>query len=68
MRHIITFLIIVGNAIGAILTYLYFSNISQIHQTQQNFPPYYDDLFFVIGTVVLIFTSVWIMRRLNVRL
>ena len=68
MRRIIIFLIVVGNAIGAILTYLYFSNISQIHQTQQNLPLYYDDLFFVISTGVLLFTSVWIMRRLNIRL
>jgi len=63
MRRIITFLIVVGNAIGAILTYLYFSNIIQIQHAQQNLPPYYADLFFVIGTGVLIFSSVWFMRR-----
>jgi len=45
MRRIITFLIVVGNAIGAILTYLYFSKITQIHQSQQNVSPYYADLF-----------------------
>jgi len=50
MRTIITFLIVVGNAIGACLTYLYFSNIAQIHQAQQNLPFYYTELFFGIGT------------------
>jgi hypothetical protein len=45
IRRIITFLIVVGNTIGAILTYLYFSNIHQIYQTQQNLPSYYDNLF-----------------------
>jgi adenylate cyclase len=68
IRRIITFLIVVGNTIGAILTYLYFSNIHQIYQTQQNLPLYYDDLFFVIGTGVLIFVFVWIMRRSSFRL
>ena len=68
MRLKITFLIIVGNSIGACLTYLYFSNIIQIHQAQQNLPPYYADLFFVIGTGVLIFSFVWIMSRSFFRL
>jgi len=68
MKRIITFLIVVGNAIGAILAYLYFSNISQIHQTQQNLPPYYDELFFVVGTGVLLFSSVWIIKRSHSRL
>jgi len=68
MRTIITFLIVAGNAIGAILTYLFFSNISQIHQTQQNLPPYYADLFFVIATGVLLFSSVWIIKRSDIRL
>jgi hypothetical protein len=68
MKSIITFLIVAGNAIGAILNYLYFSNISQIHRTRQNIPPYYDELFFVVGTGVLLFVFVWIMRRSHFRL
>ena len=64
MGRIMTFLIIVGNTIGAILTYLYFSKISQIHQAQQNLPNYYADLFFGIGTGLLVLSFVWIMRRL----
>lgn len=64
MQTIITFLIVVGNAIGACLTYLYFSNIVQIHQAQQDLPFYYADLFFGIGTAILIFSSVGMMRRL----
>jgi len=63
MRRIITFLIVVGNAIGAFLTYLYFSNISQIHQAQQDISPYYADLFFGIATAILIFSAVGMMRR-----
>ena len=64
MRTIITFLIVVGNAIGAFLTYLYFSNIAQIHQAQQDLPFYYANLFFGIVTAILIFSSVGMMRRL----
>jgi len=63
MRRIITFLIVVGNAIGAILTYLYFSKISQIHQAQQDISPYYAELFFGIATAILIFSAVGMMRR-----
>ena len=64
MRTIITFLIVVGNAIGAFLTYLYFSNIAQIHRSQQALPFYYADLFFGIGTAILILSAVGMMRRL----
>jgi adenylate cyclase len=68
MRWKITLSIVVGNSIGACLTYLYFSNIIQIHQAQQNIPHYFADLFFVIGTGALILSFVWILRRSSFRL
>jgi len=46
MGRIITFLMITGNAIGATLTYLYLSGINLPFQARQDFPPYYQDIFF----------------------
>ena len=63
IQYTITFLIIFGNTLGAILTYLYFTEIIEIHRAQQNLSPYYADLFFGIGTGIIIFSFVWILRR-----
>ncbi|MBW2590973.1 MAG: hypothetical protein JRD71_09715, partial [Deltaproteobacteria bacterium] len=67
MGRIITFLMITGNTIGATLVYFYLSGINQPVQTRQDLPPYYQDIFFLIVTGLLISFSL-LIRRLSVRL
>ena len=67
MGRIITFLMITGNAIGATFVYLYLSGINQPLQARQDIPPYYEDIFFLIVTGLLISFSL-LIRRLSVRL
>jgi len=63
MRLRITFLIILGNSIGAILTRLYFFILYQPSYVRHDIPPYYDILFFIIVSSVLILSFVGIMWR-----
>ena len=63
MRLKITFLIIAGNSIGAILTRLYLLILHQPSYVRHDIPPYYDILFFIIGSTVLILSFVGIMWR-----
>jgi len=63
MKSKITLLIATGNIIGAILTYLYFSTIRQVHEVRLDVPPFYNDLFFSIVTAILVITFVSVMRR-----
>jgi len=64
MRRTIIFLIVVGNAIGAVLTRFYFLVIYQSSQVNVELSPYYDAIFFLISTSILLFSSVWITKRL----
>jgi len=63
MRLKITFLIIAGNSIGAILTRLYLLILYQPSYVRHDIPPYYDILFFIIGSSALILFFVGIMWR-----
>ena len=63
MRLKITFLIIAGNLIGAILTRLYLSILYQPSYVRHDIPPYYDILFFIVGSTVLILSFAGIMWR-----
>ena len=68
MRWTIIFLIVVGNAIGAVLTRFYFSIIYQPTSVEQGLSPHYDTIFFLISTSFLLFSSMWITRRLSLPL
>ena len=50
----ITVLLPIINIIGAVFTYLYFSLILESGGFHENIPAYYSQLFFVIGTAVLV--------------
>jgi len=63
MKSKITLLIVTGNVIGAIVTYLYFSTVRQAHEARLDVPPFYDDLFFSIVTAILVITFVSVIRR-----
>ena len=62
VRHKLTLLIVTGNLIGAILTYLYFSTIRANEPLAAGVPSFYGHLFFGIGTALLIFTFVSLTR------
>jgi len=64
MKRAIIFLIVVGNAIGAVLTRFYFLIIYQPSWVELELSPYYDTLFFLITTSLLLSSSVWITRKL----
>ena len=68
MRWTIIFLIVVGNAIGAVLTRFYFLIIYQPSWVKLELSPHYDTLFFLISTSLLLSSSVWITRRLSLPL
>jgi len=64
MRRTIIFLIVVGNAIGAVLTRFYFLIIYQPSWVKLELSHYYDAIFFLISTSFLLSSSVWVARRL----
>ncbi|MEA3437275.1 MAG: adenylate/guanylate cyclase domain-containing protein, partial [Thermodesulfobacteriota bacterium] len=64
MRRAIIFLIVIGNAIGAVLTRLYFLIIHQPTWVKRELSPHYDTIFFLISTGILLSSSVWITRLL----
>ena len=66
LRRQTTGLIIAGNTVGAFLTYYYFSTISASGprlETHAALPYWYYDLFFPIGTVLLVFTFAALTHR-----
>ena len=52
----ITVLVPVINIVGAVFTYVYFTYILEFRDVKTDIPGYYSPLFFVIGTVFLVFT------------
>ncbi len=54
-----------GNIIGAFLSYLYFSAIRQPRFVHPKIPPYYHDLFFIIGTAFLVGIVAILMKKMT---
>jgi adenylate cyclase len=52
----ITFLMPLINISGAVITYFYFSSILDLRVPKTDIPAYYSPLFFVVGTILLVFT------------
>ena len=52
----ITVLVPMINIVGAVFTYVYFAYITGFRDVKSTLPGYYSPLFFVIGTVFLVFT------------
>lgn len=63
MKRKMMLLIMAGNIIGAILTYLYVSTISKTGPIEPDVPFFYEDLFFAIGMVILVLTFTLSVKR-----
>ena len=54
---------IVGNLIGALLTYLYFSKINPVFHARHETIPFYAHLFFIIGTFFIILSVGFFVKK-----
>ena len=63
MRLKITLLIIVGNGIGATLSYLFFNHISPVVLFSENVPQVYYLFYSIVSTCIIFAVTIWITQK-----